>query len=137
MTVVENQNQPFVSFILIGKDLIPQEITDSLQITPSKSFRRGDLRTETKKWPHGYWALESTNNVASPDLVSHLEWLIKQLEPVKLKLTEVLKGTNIKAEISCFWILSEQHYSLSLSNMLLRRIADFGIEFELDIHCPD
>ena len=127
----------YASFILRGKTLSPQEVTSYLGITPSKSFMRGEMRTNNKKWPHGYWALESTKFVQSTDLAVHLDWLINQLEIVKTKLIELRKNNEITATISCFWIMSSEHDGLKLSNELIQKAANLMVNIELDIYCPN
>ncbi len=114
--------------------LNPKAVTDYFLIEPSRSFSRGDIRLNDKKWPHGYWELESSRFVQSEDLIKHLEWLINQVESVKPKFAYLMKNEDIEAIISCFWIMSSGHGAILLSNSLLRRIADLNIDLELDIH---
>jgi len=127
----------YASLMFRGKDLEPQRVTEILGIIPSRSFRRGDWRTETKKWPHGYWTLTSSGNVESMDLALHIQWLIDQLEPVQPGLIQLLKEKSISAVLSCFWTLQAGHGGLSLNHHLLDRIATLGLNVELDVYCPD
>jgi hypothetical protein len=69
----------FVSMIMIGKELNPNEITKILDLTPYKSFKRRDQRTETEKWKHGYWEICSVQGIESPDIALHFSWLVNQL----------------------------------------------------------
>lgn len=124
----------YASIILRGKELDPQKITDSIGISPSKSFKRGDKRKNNKVWPHGYWELDSTGFVNSSDLVPHLEWLAERIEPAKLSLSKIIDESGIDAELSCFWILPTNHESLSLNPKLLNKIALLGIKLEFDIY---
>ncbi|MBI5842738.1 MAG: DUF4279 domain-containing protein [Chloroflexi bacterium] len=128
---------PYVSFILRGKDIDPQDITNRLGIKPSRSFKKGDYRSENKKWPHGYWELESTSYIESDNLRSHIEWLIDRLTPVKTDLKKLFQDISIESEISCFWILSKEHAGLELSHQLLNKIVDLGLKLELDIYCAE
>lgn len=127
----------YTVFDLRGKTLNPQEITDYLGIQPSRSFMRGEMRTNNKKWPHGYWALESSKFVQSTDLALHLEWLINQLESVKTKLYELVENQQLTATISCFWIMSGEHDGLVLSSELIQQAASLKVPIEFDIYCPD
>ena len=138
-TMFENENTTriYATFILRGKELDPQAVTELLGITPSRSFKRGDIRTEQKKWPHGFWGLTSDERIQSPDLALHIEWVISQIEPNKEMLVELINGKNIDAEISCFWILPKSREGLSLSSELLERIAALGLNLNLDICCPE
>jgi hypothetical protein len=127
----------FASLVIRGKDLVPQEIIDTIGIIPTKSFKRGDIRKGNKTWPHGYWELTSKESVQSSDLSMHLEWLAEQLEPSKTELIRIVSQEGIDAEISCFWILPTSHESLSLSSELILRIAYLGLKINVDIYYPD
>jgi len=127
----------FATFILRGKGLNPQEVTDNLGINPTKSFKRGEWRTSTEKWTRNYWSLTSQEKVQSDDLSNHIEWVIEQFEPVLPKLNEILSNKDVQGEISCFWILPAGHDGLSLNPVLLRKIADLKLILKLDIYCLD
>jgi len=137
MTTDSLLNNPYASFILRSKTLNPQEITSYLGIMPSKSFKRGDIRRDEKKWTHGYWALESSKSVQSIDLILHIEWLTDQLELVKPKLVDLLNDKSIEAKISCFWIMPTGHEDLILSPKLLQKISGLNLSVLLDIYCRD
>jgi len=137
MPGTEFMNRTYASLILRGKDLNPQKVIESIGITPSRSFKRGDIRKGNKRWPHGYWELESTGIITSSNLSVHLEWLAEQIEPSKIALTNLLKRESIDAEISCFWILVTSHESLNLNSELLGMIASMGLRMSFDIYCPD
>ena len=133
----ENEHKyTYATLILRGKELNPKDVTDYLGLSPSMSFNRGDWRNETEKWKHSFWSLSSQNMVQSNDLAFHLEWLIKQLEPVKSKFLEILNEKNIKAEISCFWILPSEHENLSLNCQLIKKYTELGLGLNMDIYCP-
>ncbi len=127
----------FATFILRGKGLNPQEVTDSLGVNPSKSFKRGDWRTETERWTRNFWSLTSQDKIQSDDLSTHIEWLLNQFEQVNNKLIEILKRDGVESEISCFWIFPTEHEELEISSELLSRIASLGVNLNFDIYCPD
>ena len=133
----EHTTRTFVSLIVRGKDLNPQMVTDSIGIFPSRFFKRGDIRKDSKKWPHGYWELESTGFVQSSDLALHLEWMAAKLEPSKTALRMLLNNEDLNTELSCFWILPTGNDNLSLSPELLNRIASLGLKLSFDIYCAD
>jgi hypothetical protein len=126
----------YATLILRGKGLNPQEVTDSLGLSPSRSFKRGDWRNEIDRWKDNFWSLSSQNKVQSNNLTIHLDWLMNQFEPVKLRFLEILNGENIEAEISCFWILPTDHENLVLSAELIEKITDLGLSLSMDIYCP-
>jgi hypothetical protein len=133
----EHTSMAFASLVLRGKYLIPQEVTNSIGIIPTKSFKRGDIRKGSTTWPHGYWELTSKESVQSSDLSKHLEWLAEVLEPTKKELIKILNQEGINAEISCFWILPSSHESLSISSEMVRRMAFLGVKINVEIYSQD
>lgn len=125
----------YAKLILRGKGLDPQDVTNSLGLNPSMSFRQGDWRNEADKWKHNFWSLSSKGKVQSSDLTIHLEWLLNQLDPEKSKFLDILKEKNIDAEISCFWILPTNHENLSLAPGLIKDISELGLGLNIDIYC--
>lgn len=134
----ENVNKHiFATFILRGNGLDPHDVTSSLGITPSKSFQRGDWRTETEKWTRNFWSLTSQNEVQSDDLSVHIEWLLDQFEPMNNKLIEILERIGIESEISCFWIFPTEHVEFELSSELMKRVATLGVKLSFDMYSSD
>ena len=134
MTDNEIPARVYATFILRGKDLDPQDVTERMSIIPSRSFKRGDRRTVKKKWPHGFWALTSDGHIDSTDLSLHLDWLVKQLEPSNSSIQEIIHDSDFKAEISCLWISPEDHNGLILPSQLISKIAELGVELSFDIY---
>lgn len=126
----------YAELVLRGNGLNPPEITDTLNLRPSMSFKRGDWRNETERWKNNLWSISTKDQIQSTDLAVHLDWLVSQLEPTKKRLVEILDKKDIEAEISCFWILPTDHEHLSLSPDLLRKITELNLRLNLDIYCP-
>lgn len=136
MSEDKNTSAIFAGLILRGKDLVPQEITDAIGIKPTKSFKRGDIRKDTQKWPHGYWELITKDAIQSSDLSAHLDWLVKQLASSKTELIDIVCKEDIEGEISCFWILPTDHETLLLTSDLLKKIAELGLNVTMDVYSP-
>ncbi len=132
---IKKSTRIYATFILRSKELDPQAVTALLGLTPTRCFKRGDKRGEGKEWSHGYWEVSSDGITQSTDLALHIKWLLDQLEPLKIKLMELIAAESLDAEISCFWILPGGHDGLILQPFLQKQIADLGIKLELDIYC--
>jgi hypothetical protein len=91
-------DQRYVSFILRGRDLDPDEITDSTGLTPSRAFRLGDPKPRTGI-PHerGAWILESGLG-ESDEFHDHLDALLARMRPAWP--TFVALGHRYDAELS-------------------------------------
>jgi len=129
----ENVSRTFATFRLIGKDLDPDTATSLLGLNPTRMFRRGDKRGESKVWLHGYWEICSQDVVKTTDLAVHIEWLLEKLEPVREQLGSLIKG-EVKADIDCFFESLTGHGGPTFSPRLLARIASLNLELGLDIY---
>ena len=130
----------YVSFTFTGKDLIPDDITAKLGINPSYSFKRGDIKINSKGEQqvrkHSRWSLDSDNKGLPPnDPIPHFEWLLSIFEPVQEKLKEVLVNENIKARLSCFWITPDGRINVEVKPELLARLASLNVRIWFDIYC--
>ena len=130
----DEQKYVYVDLILRGNGLNPGEVTRALALEPNMSFRRGDWRNETDRWKTNLWSISSKGRVHSNDLSSHLEWLINQIEPMKVNFLEITGQDDIEAEISCFWILPTDHEYLSLTNELIRKTAELRLKIGIDVY---
>ncbi len=126
----------YATLVLRGNGLNPPEVTDTLELSPSMSFKRGDWRNETDKWNHNFWSLSSQGKIQSSNLATHLEWLLDQLEPIKLRLLEIMNRKDTEAEISCFWIFPTDHENLNLRPELIQKITELGLGLSIEFYCP-
>lgn len=83
------------SIRIMGKFLVPDEITKKLKIEPDLQYKRGDVRNGLKKnekiWDWGMWSLSSPLK-RTMHLDKHLLWLHTTLCPQYRKIRE-LKGS--------------------------------------------
>ena len=85
-----------VGFIISGKNLTPQEITNALGLQPDHSAARGDERRNLEGAllaPHdnGFWRLDTDDKVNSKDINDHFRYLLSILLPHRdaiLKLSQ-------------------------------------------------
>ncbi len=134
--MLEEYKYIYATFYLWGKGFDPQEVTESLELLPTRSHKIGDWRNESKldRWKHSYWSLSSKEEVKSSNLATHIEWIINKIEQSKSRLLDILNRDHIKAEISCFWILPSDHEYLNISSELLKKIAELNLNMEIDIY---
>jgi len=85
-----------VGFIISGKNLNPQEITNALGIQPDHSAACGDERRNLKgallaSHDAGFWRLDTSAKVQSKDINDHFRYLLSLLLPHRdaiLKLSQ-------------------------------------------------
>ncbi|NOH02419.1 MAG: DUF4279 domain-containing protein [Chloroflexi bacterium] len=137
MTNSNRTRDCYASLIFRGKDLNPRDLSRELGVTPTRSFQKGDIRGQgDKKWPHGFWELETPNDLKFGDLSDHLSWLLNLIYPRRLQIMEYLDKTfgKVDVEISCYLYLVKSNTSVLLNPQLLRQIADMGIATIVDIY---
>lgn len=134
MVEVKNSGRIYASLVISGTDLDPESLSASLRLRPHKAFRRGDIRSGTEKWRHGYWELSSDGNLSSSHPEAHIAWLVDQLAPVRETLRSLIKEQDLKARISCFWIPETTQAILSLPPALLQGLSELGVSVDFDIY---
>lgn len=127
----------FVSLIFRGKELDPGDITTKLCLQPFYSFKRGDIRKDGSRiWTHGCWMYRTSEEINSEDFLTHINWLVDRIEPVKHQLFEINSNEKIESEISCYWVMPSNHEVLNLSPELLTRLAAIGLSIKFSIYSP-
>jgi hypothetical protein len=136
MHVNRNVSRTYASFRIVGNNLVPEDINGLLDISPHKSFRKGDKHGD-KSWPHGYWGLTTKDHVDSTVLEVHIAWLLDLLEPNSSNLTKIVQKENFKADIFCFWESKTGHGGPVFSPIILGRLAKLNLVLNLDIYFAD
>jgi hypothetical protein len=103
----------FASLGLVGDRLQPQHVTDILGISPTKSWRKGELFRPGPRSPEivartGAWWLSTEGLVASPDLDEHLAYLVALILPKGdgdrlARLQGLMREESAAAHVGCFW----------------------------------
>lgn len=139
MNSAQSEERLYVSLTLIGKDLIPEEITSRLEISPDYSFTHGDSHQngqgKTIVRRHGLWEITSDGReLPSGDIVAQLNWLVDLIEPVRENLSRILEDKTIQARVSCFWIVPDGRINVEVEPELLSRLASLNVKFWFDIY---
>jgi hypothetical protein len=110
------------------------EISTALGLTPSRSHDIGQPRgsRDSRPWPHLLWVLDSD----LPDtatLEHHLGRLCDRLEPHAAAL-KAIQAQGMDLDWFCFVEIESGQGGVPLSAELLRRLAAFPAELDLDIY---
>src|SRR5262249_51603934 len=89
-----------VGFIISGKNLTPQEITNALGLQPDHSAACGDERRNLEGAllaPHdnGFWRLDTDDKVKSKDINDHFRYLLSILLPHRDAILKLSKEEDI------------------------------------------
>lgn len=103
----------FASLGFVGDRLQPQHVTDILRISPTKSWRKGELFQPGPRSPEivahtGTWWLSTEGLIASYDLDAHLAFLVGLILPKGdsdrlARLQEAMRNEGAVAHVGCFW----------------------------------
>ena len=82
------KNWNMASLTLLGKNLDPNKITETLNIIPNSCDKRGESFTETKKYKHGYWLIRG--GPTRYKIETQMKNILKKISPVKHKLKKLI-----------------------------------------------
>ena len=125
------------AFIVSGESFDPNEITATLGLEPTKTGRKGDLRSlpERKIPPRrdSIWILNSPLADEKP-LQDHLEWLLDQLEPKSATIEAV--AAKYKAILMCGYSSESGQGGCTFAGKLLARLGQFAVPLILNLYPP-
>lgn len=123
------------SLRIFGENLVPDDISSSLNLAPTQTHLRGQRKSEKVPlvWKHSMWLLQSPLGT-NEELPRHLEWLLGELEPRATTLKEL--STQFKVDLFCGFSSENGQGGFTLSAELLCRLANLGIPIALDLYPP-
>jgi uncharacterized protein DUF4279 len=127
-----------VQFRIIGPDLVPAIITQTLNLEPCLVREVGERRGESRVWDEALWAYSgfpSGSPTSWSSLEEGLSFVLDKLEPLRLQID------NYKQKYDVVWWCGHFQSSFdggpTLSAKLMRRLADFGVELYIDNYFVD
>lgn len=130
----EHVHRTYATFLLRAKDLDPDHVTHVVGTLPTFAHKRGEPRSRSRTWRQGFWEICTKDNIASKNLVVHIEWLLSQLEGSSQQLLEVIKEYQSDAEIRCYWESEAGYGGLDFSSQLIKRIASLNLDLLISIY---
>lgn len=128
-----------VTLRIMGKDLIPGEITKLLGASPTHAQRKGD-EIVGEKTGHvriakiGMWQLCSSNREPE-DLDAQIEEILSQMTQDLTKWQDITK--KYRADLFCGLFMHGSNEGLTISSRSLAALGARGIEMGLDIYAGD
>lgn len=125
------------SLTITGLDFDPQDITDQLEIIPTKTWKMGDLihSKGTIKRKHNGWVIES-NLSKDNELEDHIKVLFKQFHPVWKRVQEISHKYDI--EISCVIYTDGEVPSIHFDQEIINKSNQINAEIDIDLYIlPD
>jgi hypothetical protein len=116
----------------------PQKITGLLEIEPSKIVKKGDIKNADPKGIHApvlekrhawIWMSSLPTNT---DVEDHISFMLKQLSPKANILAQLSKEYAL--ELALYGYAYHSQVGMHISAAQLKKIADMGLELDLDIY---
>lgn len=115
-----------VSIRIFAPNLLPEDITQNLGLTPDHLHHQGDYPRNNPKlsaYKHGMWSLNSKVSEDQP-LEVHLDNLLTILEPSQKFITSLAQH----ATVDLYCVLYSQN-GFQLSPQIMKRMAELSIIF--------
>jgi hypothetical protein len=132
MNTSHNQTIAKIEFAVIGETLVPDDITATLGIPPTRSFTKGDVVSNRPggKRPWGLWAL-TFRGVDIQDLAVQLLEALRGKEEAIRTLNDTME---VEAAIGIWWEPAEGHGGFSISSATLAQLC--ALSARIDVYFP-
>ena len=127
-----------VTLRIYGDDLVPQEITKMLGVSPSRAKIKGE-KTVGRKTGKTYIAKSGMWQLGAPDREPEdIDGQIREMFSQVSADVSVWRGITKKYRVNlfCGLFMSETNDGLSISPQSLALLAERGIELWFDIYAP-
>jgi Domain of unknown function (DUF4279) len=131
------ETQIISSFLLSHFQEEPEEITNLLQITPSQTWKTGDLIHPKSRLlrDHNGWEMKPDLNKEDKELESQLLSLIERLNRSWGKLVELTSNDYYCAEISIVInVYGNDVPAINFSPEVIKKIAEINASIDIDLY---
>jgi hypothetical protein len=121
-------------FIITGTDILPDQITQELGISPTRTWRLGDSIQETQlRRKHNGWCFSIGKRESALDLEKPLVMLINHLLPYAQTISSLCEKHNLQSEISCAIYISDETPIINFSPETISHLAQLNSFLDIDI----
>ena len=116
-------------------DLSPHEISADLDLDPTFSYKKGDMRKRSRKpAPHGMWGLSSKDNIVSLDSRRHVDWVINQVWSKRSHFKRY-QDLGYEMDVLCYWLTAGYSGGPEVSLQNMTSLVELGLVLWFDIYC--
>ena len=125
--------ETYAYFYVEGFEGPSAEISELLQLTPTRTREKGDPRLPGRLWETGSWQLHSPLPRTEPAQDSHILALLEILES---RRDQVLQATAAhQCGLQCVGYYTNENCPFFMEAELISRIAAFGLSVGFDLYC--
>jgi len=127
-----------VEFILTGTKITPDEITNLLGITPTKTWEHGEpIKGTILRRKYNGWCFSIENEKESLDLMDYIQPLVDSILPKSELITRIIKEYELVSEISCGIYIVEQTPIFHFDPEIMAKLVKINTEVDIDIILTD
>ena len=125
--------ETFSTLVIFSEDLAPEDITASLRIEPTETFRKGDAHSQGKlRRKTNGWFYTTEHLTSSKDFRRHLDVILDALDG-RNEAVATLQSKGCKMGISAYWV-SIGHGGPWLMPDQMLKLGSLGIEISWDVY---
>ncbi|NJO00918.1 MAG: DUF4279 domain-containing protein [Bacteroidia bacterium] len=113
----------------------PKKITEMLNILPEETFKKGDIVERPRRKllrPYNFWSFLSPLPQTQP-IEDHVQKVLEMILPKKDKLVKILEESEGELGIVSY-IYDDANPGLHLDKIVMKTIADLGLELDIDLY---
>jgi len=125
-----------VSLRILGDSLSPDDVTEALNIEPTRSHFKGDetLSSKGKKrvMKSGYWELDAREKHDSMQLIDHLNYLLKIIKACNQDIKSLAGCQSVEFSI-ILGTANDNTIEFALDSEILKQIVEIGVDLHFTI----
>ena len=131
--VVSSSESVYVYLRVTAEQLPLREISISMGIDPTESWRKGDAGTHNPSRPDSGWCLYSPLPRSNLRIDEHIDALLPVLEERSAAVRDLSK--RFDTYLVCVGHFTDSSPGLFLSKSVVARIAELGLSVDCDLYC--
>lgn len=133
MSVETKPQEIYASLRIYHENLSPDKISVDLELSPSRSWVKGEKVDGERIATTGGWLLSSREHVNSAEINKHLDWLLLMLSGCGSRLTKLQKQ-GFKTELVITWFSDSWNTCPALTPDFMQRIAALNMPLSFDVY---
>ena len=124
----------YAYFYISGFEVEPSEISRKLELSPTKTWLKGDEWLPNKSRENNNWEIHSSIDSSEMFLDKHIESVLDIIEPKRSQIF-LLQKQGCDIGINCVGYYYGENSGFHLSATLLSRLAAFSMDIDFDLYC--
>ena len=119
---------------IYGEDLKPDQVTLALNVEPTKTWLRGDIRNPRTNAAYDYGCWKTCTEENSSPLEEHMHTLIERVAKCIDLIMSLVTQHGWEVEISVVIHLADESPDISLSKEVLKWMCRLGASLDIDMY---